>query len=263
MKTILLTLLLTPILLGAATPNFEKIFKEIKAAKTATESIEVREKFLKQMRNLYDFDRLTNLEKLNKGEHYFDHYKLAIANFVVDNVDRFMLDQRSQKEQDIYARNILKKAFNKNQRHELFRNGLFYVEDCEDFYSYFAMTKAPRKMIYKHAHLYCGNDGVSDGHDNGHPGYGDLEVISNTSLNAGEYKTIYLPSYQYVSKLYISAQGIGRDASFDVMVNGDIKGTIYVPGRDPLYIVNVQAQSNAINLRSHFGNVQINSIKVD
>ena len=166
-----------------------------------------------------------------------------------------MLDRYSDEEQDIFARKLVAKSFDSKTQLKMLELGLFYVDDCDDFKSYVRMAKAPSTFSARHQAGYCsGNPG----------GFGNtFELISNLTLVAGELKVIYLPSMMFVSKLYVSVEGIRSDAYFDVMINGDIKGTIYAPGRDPLYIINVADSTNTINLRSMFGNALISSIKVE
>jgi hypothetical protein len=258
MKTILLLISLSLLSTAfAETPDFAKIFKEIKAANSASESIAIRGKYLSQMSDLVDFNRLTDLEKLNPGEMHFDHYRKAIGLFTKNNVDQFMLDQGSDEEQDIFAKKIVAKSYDKKTEISLLEKGLFYVDDCEDFKSYLRMSKAPASFSSKHQGEYCQGSSNPGGHGN------VFELISNLTLAAGEYKILYLPSTMYITKLYISVEGIRSSAYFDVMVNGDIKGTIYAPGSDPLYIINVADTAGVINLRSMYGDAKITSIKVE
>ena len=49
---------------------------------------------------------------------------------------------------------------------------------------------------------------------------------------------------------------------FDVVVNGDVKGTIYVPGRDPSYIVTVGDYTDSIEFISRNGTSIISRILV-
>ena len=79
-------------------------------------------------------------------------------------------------------------------------------------------------------------------------------------LGSGQTKTVRLPYSQYIRKLIISAEGIRWDATFDVVVNGDIKGTIYVPGRDPSYFVTVEDYAQSIELVSRNGSARILNI---
>lgn len=66
----------------------------------------------------------------------------------------------------------------------------------------------------------------------------------------------------YIKKIIISAEGVYRDATFDVVVNGDIKGTIYVPDRDPAYFVTIEDSASSIEFVSRSGSARINDIKV-
>jgi hypothetical protein len=254
---LLLTILFSLNSALAISPDFEKIFSEIKAAHTSVESIKVREKYLKQMRNLKDFDRLTDTEELEDGEEYFDHYLKALTDFIIKHVGRFMLDRQSDEEQDIFARRIVGKTVGQKAKLALLKKGLVYVDDCEDFKSYIRMSKAPSSFSINYQLNYCSTGNSQGGFSN------TFELISNLTLEAGEYKILYLPATMFVSKLYISVEGIRSDAYFDVMVNGDIKGTIYAPENDPLYIINIADTTNTINLRSMIGDARIQSIKVE
>jgi len=48
-----------------------------------------------------------------------------------------------------------------------------------------------------------------------------------------------LGGWHYVKKIVVEAEGIGKDSMVEVWVNGDLKGTIYAPGRDPQYTVTI------------------------
>jgi hypothetical protein len=49
---------------------------------------------------------------------------------------------------------------------------------------------------------------------------------------------------------------------FDVVVNGDVKGTVYVPGRDPSYFVTIEDSADSIELVSRGGTTIISRILV-
>lgn len=239
-------------------PDFEQIFREIKSKTTVSESIGVRKKYLAQMRNLRDFDRLTDVEVLQEGETYFNSYLKAISDFIVTHVQKYILDMHSLDEQDVYTFHVLSKAYDESAKEKLLRYGLVYVQDCEDFQRYASAAQANDSFYNKHVSRFCVRGGGGY-----YPGQPPFEIISNTILYNGEYKTILLFGRMYVSKLYISAVGYnGSSGYFDVMVNGDIKGTIYVPGRDPSYIVNIADYTSSIQLRALDGSTFIQSIKV-
>ncbi|MDH4466535.1 MAG: hypothetical protein QE271_00635 [Bacteriovoracaceae bacterium] len=240
-------------------PNFEEIFREIKGQTTVTESIKVRGKYLKKMRNLSDFNRLTDLEVLNEGEDYFNNYHKAISDFILKNVRNFILDRKSIEEQDVFTYQIINKAYDQKSKNQLLDLGLVYVDSCEDFYRYAHAARAENIFLHNYNTRFCHR---VDSYPSQFPS-GLIEIITNTVLRDGEYKQIFLPRFMFVSKIYISARGMNSNAQFDVMVNGDIKGTIFVPGRDPLYIVNVSTSTNSIELRSLMGSAEIISLKVD
>ncbi len=87
-------------------------------------------------------------------------------------------------------------------------------------------------------------------------------ISTQIRLDAGTTQQVRLGSTQYVKKLIISAEGIRNDAMFDVVVNGDVKGTIYVPGRDPSYFVTIEDATSSIELVSRNGSALITRILV-
>lgn len=81
-------------------------------------------------------------------------------------------------------------------------------------------------------------------------------------LESGTTQQIRLNGGQYIKKLIISAEGLRNDAMFDVVVNGDVKGTVYVPGRDPSYFVTIEDSADSIELVSRGGTAIISRILV-
>lgn len=69
--------------------------------------------------------------------------------------------------------------------------------------------------------------------------------------------------WRYVKKLFIQARGYtSESAKFDVIANGEVKGTIYVPGNDPTYTVTIDETVQSIELRgTHGGTAEIMDIK--
>lgn len=82
------------------------------------------------------------------------------------------------------------------------------------------------------------------------------------TLVGGTTEQVRLNGSRYIKKLIISAEGIRSDAMFDVVVNGDVKGTIYVPGRDPSYFVTIEDEADSIEFVSRNGNAIISRILV-
>jgi hypothetical protein len=81
-------------------------------------------------------------------------------------------------------------------------------------------------------------------------------------LESGTTQQVLLNGGQYIKKLIISAEGLRNDAMFDVVVNGDVKGTVYVPGRDPSYFVTIEDSADSIELVSRGGTAIISRILV-
>lgn len=109
----------------------------------------------------------------------------------------------------------------------------------------------------------CPSD-IPTRHDNGNDDYTTtVSLLSRPIiLEAGTTRSISIPNPSYVKKLIITAEGVRNDAKFEVMVNGDVKGSIYVPGRDPSYIVTIEDYASSIELISQFGKARINQIMV-
>jgi len=82
------------------------------------------------------------------------------------------------------------------------------------------------------------------------------------TLYSGTTKQVRLNESRYIKKLIISSEGVRNDAIFDVVVNGDVKGTIYVPGRDPSYFVTVEDYADSIEFVSRGGTAIISKILV-
>jgi hypothetical protein len=90
-----------------------------------------------------------------------------------------------------------------------------------------------------------------------------MEAIDHAfRLEAGTTQQVNLPTQQYIKKIIISAEGLRNDAMFDVVVNGDIKGTVFVPGRDPSYFVTIEDSARSIEFVSRNGTAVISRILV-
>ena len=80
-----------------------------------------------------------------------------------------------------------------------------------------------------------------------------IETISlggaNFTLNPQAMESVSLNGWRNVQKLFVNATGNGGEGMFEVVVNGDVKGTIHVPGRDPLYVVTVNEVTSSIQFR--------------
>ena len=56
-----------------------------------------------------------------------------------------------------------------------------------------------------------------------------------------------------IKKLIVTTIGLGADATFDVVVNGDVKGTIFAPKYDPSYVVTIGEETRSIEFVSRSG----------
>jgi hypothetical protein len=81
------------------------------------------------------------------------------------------------------------------------------------------------------------------------------------TVGEGATESIQLCRRMRVHKLYIQAIAGRQDAYAEVLVNGSVKGTLYVPGRDPHYVVTVEDETNSIELTSIRGQVTTYSVK--
>ncbi len=127
-------------------------------------------------------------------------------------------------------------------------------------------------MAITNSNFRCHNDDYRRGHDDRYDDRYDRPRLPQSSttnilkhsfkLKSGRTKSIQLRSHQYIKKLIIEAEGIRRDATFEVIVNGEVKGTIYVPGRDPSYIVTIEDSTSSIEFMSRNGNARIRKIFV-
>lgn len=91
-----------------------------------------------------------------------------------------------------------------------------------------------------------------------------VDVISHSiTVGNGTTKTVDLSHTTYIKNLIVSAQGTSRSgATMQVIVNGDVKGTIHVPGYDPSYFVTIKEKTDSIQFQSLSGTIKIFAIKV-
>lgn len=82
-----------------------------------------------------------------------------------------------------------------------------------------------------------------------------IEISSQPiHVSAGSVYSQPLPAASNVFKLLIQAESVGREgALFDVIVNGDVKGTIQTPAADPTHMVTVGDVASSVQFRSVSG----------
>ncbi len=82
------------------------------------------------------------------------------------------------------------------------------------------------------------------------------------SSNNPEY-TIHLNYSIRINCLVVTGEAYRSDGRVKVLVNGQIKGDLYLPRRDPQYVVNVDSRANSIRFVMEQGtNVRIQSVKI-
>lgn len=77
----------------------------------------------------------------------------------------------------------------------------------------------------------------------------NLETITLTSglrVHAGQLEVVHMSGMRFIKKLYIQADAGGHDTTIQVLVNGDVKGTLYLPGRDPSYVVTIEEATTSV-----------------
>ncbi len=66
-------------------------------------------------------------------------------------------------------------------------------------------------------------------------------------VNAGSEVSVALPKKYFLHQLFIFAESANsRDSFGEVSVNGDVKGSLYLPGHDPRYVVTVADAAETI-----------------
>ncbi len=78
-------------------------------------------------------------------------------------------------------------------------------------------------------------------------------VASHFTVDAGETKSIRIQP-GYIENIQVQAVGrSSHDAMVEVWANGKPKGSLYVPGRDPNYIVTIRESVSSLEFRSVSG----------
>ncbi len=83
--------------------------------------------------------------------------------------------------------------------------------------------------------------------------YENIKVSSEFSVHDSETKSIALDSARRIKNIIVQASGIGQASTIEVMVNGEVKGTIYAPGADPSYVVTIEDVARSIEFRHRSG----------
>jgi hypothetical protein len=77
------------------------------------------------------------------------------------------------------------------------------------------------------------------------------------------YRTeqLQLQSWRYINRIVVQAEGHRKDGMIEVIANGVVKGTIYVPARDPYYTVTINETVNSLEFR-HISGGRVTVISV-
>lgn len=91
-----------------------------------------------------------------------------------------------------------------------------------------------------------------------------INLIDNTFyLSEGQTKSVRLPErkHRFVKNIVIQAEA-RIDGTFQIIANGVVKGTVYVPGRDPSYIVTIEESVSSLEFQHiRGGTASILSVK--
>ena len=86
----------------------------------------------------------------------------------------------------------------------------------------------------------------------------DITLTSNNRRH-----TVHLSHPMHINCIVVTGEAYGSDGRVKVMVKGQIKGDLYLPRRDPEYVVNINSRTRAIRLIMESGKkVRISSVKL-
>lgn len=86
--------------------------------------------------------------------------------------------------------------------------------------------------------------------------------LGGTYVSAGATASLSLPGSMKIKNIVVQAEGASyQSAMMEVFVNGVAKGTIYVPGTDPSYLVTIAETASSIQFRhTSGGNIRIRDV---
>lgn len=238
----ILLLLLSLNVVAGTKPDFKKIFGELRSQNLISEAMKIRKYYLPQMRNLKDFNRLTDLEVIEDGGEYFDYYKKVLSNFIVQNAADYLNPNRKG-ELKIFINNLFPKVVGHSDKRFLAEEGLVFVNTCEGFLNYARQTVQGLKRDF--FANYCASRMGDSGPRRQIP-----VIYGPRILLPGSWDKIHFDDIYKVKRIFLSVEGMNQDTYFDVLVNGKTVGTIYAPGSDPSYIITVNDYADSVTLRS-------------
>jgi hypothetical protein len=84
-------------------------------------------------------------------------------------------------------------------------------------------------------------------------GFETQDLGGDIWVHPSSTESLSLSGPHYIKNLVIQAEGARRDSTIEVMVNGQVKGTIRAPGSDPSYIVTIAETTRSIEFRHRGG----------
>lgn len=85
----------------------------------------------------------------------------------------------------------------------------------------------------------------------------ELLRSGSMTMNNGDMRQVLLDQPRYIQKIFVQAEGRYRDAIVEVVVNGQVKGTIHLPATDPTYVVTIADTASTIELRMTSGHTVV------
>ena len=85
------------------------------------------------------------------------------------------------------------------------------------------------------------------------PHFETYSVGGSFTVRDSQTVTLNLNNTRFIKSIIVQAEGAYRDSMIEVMVNGEVKGTIFAPGRDPSYVVTIGETASSIQFRHRSG----------
>lgn len=125
-------------------------------------------------------------------------------------------------------------------------SGSYYNEIQAVNDAYFSTQQALNKIEPGYS---CGG-GYNGGYPSSGNGLTTIDLLDHSiSLSEGETKTLSTRGRRYVESIIVQADARWNDTTIEVIANGKVKGTIYIPRRDPSYVVTIAEEVDSILLR--------------
>lgn len=85
------------------------------------------------------------------------------------------------------------------------------------------------------------------------PSFETSKISGSFVVGTSGMESINLYQARFIRNIVVQAEGVYHDSMIEVMVNGEVKGTIYAPGRDPSYVVTIGETTSSIQFRHKSG----------